>query len=171
MPVLPCLVSHCSVKTGQFLSHCNQRTIRWHGTVPEISSPSVVERRKCDSNRSQGPCSTSSPSIMADVLATWWMTPKYWPWWVSLCHISNRISHCSGSTYHQIGAISCDCSRGKTNISVKCCLYFWARSSCYLIVQPLNGMGNFRKEKKNQCYQGMLVALWVFLLTKLLLRE
>lgn len=65
------LVSHCSVKASPCLSHCSQRTImRQAGTTPGSSSPCVAERQKCDSNRSQGPRSASSPSITADVLAT-----------------------------------------------------------------------------------------------------
>lgn len=140
--VLHSLASHCPMKAGQLLSHCSQRTIRRQdGTVPGSSSPGMAERQKCDSNRSQGPCSASSPSIMADILATWWITLNYWPWWVSLCHKSNRISQSSGSTYHQIGVIRCDNSREKMNINVKCCQYFWAGRVGYIFAHLMNRMG------------------------------
>lgn len=148
------------MKADQFLSHCSQRAIRrWDGTVPRSSSSGVAERWKCDSNRIQRPFSVSSPSIMADVLATWWMIPNHWPWWVSLCHISTRISQSSGSTHHQIRAISCDGSREKMNISVKCCPYFW-EAGILLFIHWM-GWGYFRKRGNRSSVHA--VAVWLFL--------
>lgn len=155
--VLNTLSSQCSMRAGQFWS--SRKAIRrWDSTVPGSSSSGVAERQKCDSSRIQGPCSVSSLSVMADVLAAWWMTPKHWPWWASLCHISVRISQSSGSTHRQIRAVSCGSSRGKMNMNVTYGPYFWG--AVILLFNHWMGWDiSWRGKINHQC---MLVAIWVF---------
>ena len=156
--VLSTLSSHCSMRAGQFWSHCSQKAIRrWDSIVSGSSSSGVTERQKY-SSRIQGPCSVSSLSVMADVLAAWWMTPNHWPWWASLCHISVRISQSSGSTHQQIRAISCDSSRGKMNMSATYCPYFWG---AVILFHHWMGWDISGRGKIN--HHCVLVAIWVFL--------
>ena len=59
--VLSTLSSHCSMRAGQFWSHCSQKAIRrWDSIVSGSSSSGVTERQKY-SSRIQGPCSVYHP--------------------------------------------------------------------------------------------------------------